>query len=49
MHKQKKPFHVNELPQKEFYDFGKLLKTTFVKRVKDENGKTLKLQKNADG
>jgi hypothetical protein len=36
---------VEELPQKECYDFEKLLKTTFVKRVKDKNGKELKLQK----
>jgi hypothetical protein len=42
MRQQKK---VVELPQKEFYDFEKLLKETFVKRVKDENGKELKLQK----
>jgi hypothetical protein len=42
----KNSFHVDELKQKEFYDFKKLLKITFVKRVKDENGRveTAKMQ-----
>lgn len=34
----KKPFNVVELSQEDFYDFAKLLKTTFVKRQKDSSG-----------
>jgi hypothetical protein len=42
---EKTPFHADELPQKEFYDSEKLLKTTFVKRVRDENGKRVEAAK----
>jgi hypothetical protein len=46
MHQQKKPFQVDELPQKEFYDFEKLL-IAFVRKVNMKMAKSLNC-KNAD-